>query len=569
MKTLFSFSLSLALGLWFGTFLAFGQAGPGPVPDPWVLNGSQLSYNNGCVTLPSTVTGGCEGNGSLNAQSLFIAGAAVPSTALANVWSQTQTLNKNAASLPAPDTGTLLQVGSADGTASRIEATAAASSATFTGRRADGTVASPTTLQNADLIAAFNAHGYDGASWSTVVAGSYRIYSEGVWSSSSHPTEGCMSTTAAASTSVVDQFCVHNDGGVTLPSSVTGGDKGAGTLNISGLYYVGGAQLAFSNLAGQATLAQLPTIGANTVIGSIAGGTPIALSTTQLTTLVNAFTTSLNGAVPNPGSSTGKFLRDDGTWNTVGGSGTITTLTAGSQISFSSGATCTITCTVNTNPTASSVCFIILTSATTCNNTGSAANNGTYTTPSGVLYLEVELCGGGGGGSGSGTGSGNGTAGNNTTFGTSLLTGNGGGAGVAGGGSVGTGGTGGSATGGDENRAGQDGAGGNGNSTSPSGGDGGNSAYASGGARNTDGSTPAAAKTNSGAGGAGGQTVLGTVNAGGGGGAGGCLRKLITSPLSTYAYAVGATASGGSGGTSGSTGSNGAAGYVRVTARYN
>lgn len=79
------------------------------------------------------------------------------------------------------------------------------------------------------------------------------------------------------------------------------------------------AQPAFSDISGQATLAQLPTLGANTILGSIAGGTPIALSTAQHTSLVNAFTTTLNGAVPNPGTVASKFLRDDGTWQAVSG----------------------------------------------------------------------------------------------------------------------------------------------------------------------------------------------------------------------------------------------------------
>ncbi len=160
-----------------------------------------------------------------------------------NIFGAAQTVSLNAAALPAGDTGTLLQVGSADGTVSRIEATAAAASATFTGRRADGTVASPTTLVSGDLIAAFNAHGHDGTSWSPTVAGSYRIYAEGTWSSTSHPTEGCMSTTPAGSTTIADVFCVHNSGGATY-GSPTGGDKGAGSINVSGALYINGVAVS-------------------------------------------------------------------------------------------------------------------------------------------------------------------------------------------------------------------------------------------------------------------------------------------------------------------------------------
>lgn len=78
------------------------------------------------------------------------------------------------------------------------------------------------------------------------------------------------------------------------------------------------AQPSFSNLSGQATLAQLPTQTANTVLGSIAGGAPIDLTQTQLTSLINAFTTSLSGAVPASGGGTTNFLRADGTFANPG-----------------------------------------------------------------------------------------------------------------------------------------------------------------------------------------------------------------------------------------------------------
>jgi hypothetical protein len=55
--------------------------------------------------------------------------------------------------------------------------------------------------------------------------------------------------------------------------------------------------VAFSGITGQAALAQLPTIGADTVLGSLTGGTPIALTQTQLTALINPATASLPGIV--------------------------------------------------------------------------------------------------------------------------------------------------------------------------------------------------------------------------------------------------------------------------------
>lgn len=56
--------------------------GPGPTPDPWVVNGSAISYN-GCVLVPASVTGGCKGNGTINATAIYQAGFQVLGT-LAN-----------------------------------------------------------------------------------------------------------------------------------------------------------------------------------------------------------------------------------------------------------------------------------------------------------------------------------------------------------------------------------------------------------------------------------------------------------------------------------------------------
>jgi hypothetical protein len=86
------------------------------------------------------------------------------------------------------------------------------------------------------------------------------------------------------------------------------------TLSTGGV--LGCSQPSFADLTSQATLAQLPTIGANTALGSIAGGTPIALSKTQVTTLINAATSSLSGALPAFPNNTTTYFRGDGTYVT-------------------------------------------------------------------------------------------------------------------------------------------------------------------------------------------------------------------------------------------------------------
>lgn len=182
--------------------------------------------------------------------------------------------------------------------------------------------------------------------------------------------------------------------------------------------------------------------------------------------------------------------------------------------------------------------------------------SGTFTTPAGAKYLEVELIGGGGGSSGSGTTAGNGGAGGNTTFGSSFLTGTGGSAGTT---SAGTPAAGGVPTGGDVNITG--GAGGSANVNSNTyGGDGGDGFYGGGGGIIM-GNAGRAGVSGGGASGAGSSA---TAVSGGGGGAGGYCFKLITSPLSTYAWAIGAAGTAGAAGTGGFVGAVGGAGLLIV-----
>ena len=74
------------------------------------------------------------------------------------------------------------------------------------------------------------------------------------------------------------------------------------------------SQPAFTDVSGNYTLAQGPTLGANVVLGSVAGGTPAQLTQTQLTALVNLATASLPGSVPAFPNNTTTFLRGDLTY---------------------------------------------------------------------------------------------------------------------------------------------------------------------------------------------------------------------------------------------------------------
>jgi len=243
-------------------------------------------------------------------------GHAVPFLDGSNIWGAPQTIYLGSSSLRAAISGTVLRGAQADGTPAVSQLDSFGAATAYTCVRSNGTAAVSTALTTNDLICALGGHGFDGTANSSVAA-AFRLYASQPWTGSAHGTFARIAVTANGSTSPVDQFGIEQDGGLTLPPTVTGGSKGAGTINISGNYYVGGNQINFSNLAGQAALSQLPTIGANTVLGSVAGGTPIALTQAQQTAMINLATASLSGALPPWPGNTTTYFRGDGTYPTL------------------------------------------------------------------------------------------------------------------------------------------------------------------------------------------------------------------------------------------------------------
>lgn len=206
------------------------------------------------------------------------------------------------------------------------------------------------------------------------------------------------------------------------------------------------------------------------------------------------------------------------------------------------------------------------------------SGSGTYTTPAGVRWIRVRMVAGGGGGAGSGTASGS-AAGNggNSTFGSSLLTANGGVAGAY----RGDGGLGGTSSvsspaievltirGGDGQAASEHGSGTI--LTKIGGASGGSSFFGGAGSGGANGGTGVgvAGKSNTGGGGGGGLVQSTSSLCGGsGGGAGSYLEAIIADPDSTYAYAVGAGGTAGGAGTSGFAGATGGSGLIVVEEYY-
>lgn len=186
----------------------------------------------------------------------------------------------------------------------------------------------------------------------------------------------------------------------------------------------------------------------------------------------------------------------------------------------------------------------------------------TYTRPANVLWIEVEMVGGGGGGGGGGTGgtaAGNGT---NTTF--DVLTAFGG---------AGNGGTPGGGNNGSVNlRGSYGGAGVNGigGTLQGTGGNGGSSFFGGAGQGGSQAVGGTVGGSNTGGGGGGGGNDGSTSTSSGlGGSSGGYVKKIINSPSATYTYTVGAGgAAGGAGAGGGVAGSAGGSGIIIVTEHY-
>ena len=193
------------------------------------------------------------------------------------------------------------------------------------------------------------------------------------------------------------------------------------------------------------------------------------------------------------------------------------------------------------------------------------SGEGTYTTPAGVLYLSIQMVGGGGGGGGSGSsGSTGGTSGGDSTFGSSLLICSGG---MPNGGSPGSFTINSPAYGWGVNGAAGNSGFSSGSAGPPSSFPGGSSALGGAGAGAYTGYAGNSAAPNSGSGGSGasGSTTFTSFNSGS---SGAYLNAIVASPLSTYSYSVGASGSGGVAGVGGWNGGDGGSGQIIVTEYY-
>lgn len=194
-------------------------------------------------------------------------GASLPQNNSANIFSALQTVNLNAAGLPAALAGTVLNFGDADSSVARIQGNAFGAAVEFTGAAYGGTNASQTAVLSGAAVTRINAYAYNGAALVGSIASLEFSAAENIASGHQGST-ACVKTTPLASTTLAAGLCQQPSSGVTV-GSPTGGDKGAGSVNAASLF-VNGVAVASSATAITALTGDIAATGPGSVAATLA-----------------------------------------------------------------------------------------------------------------------------------------------------------------------------------------------------------------------------------------------------------------------------------------------------------
>jgi fibronectin-binding autotransporter adhesin len=247
----------------------------------------------------------------------------------------------------------------------------------------------------ADTLAGYNNSGV----FSNVTIGTNLTLSGGVLNAT-----GGGSGSPGGSSGQVQYNNSGSFGGFTVSGDGTL-NTGTGALTVTktnGVAFVASATTDTTNASnissGSLALGRIAAIGANTVLGSIAGAAPIALTATQLTTIPNVFTNVLQGVAPASGGGAVNFLRADGTWAVPAGSGGGTVTTTGTPASGNLSAFSGSTSITNTNLTGDVTTSggVATTLATVNSNVGSFTSANITVNAKGLITAAANGSGGGG-----------------------------------------------------------------------------------------------------------------------------------------------------------------------------
>lgn len=141
-------------------------------------------------------------------------------------------LNTNGVPTAGP-AGTVLQCAGADGVSPILLIDAFGNAPSFTGRRANGTVSSKTTLVAGSAIAQIRAQGFDGTNYSGTQA-SVRTAAAETWTTIAHGAYVDFQTTPLGSTSIASVGRIQPSGGMSVGTTALLTDPGAGNLLLDG-----------------------------------------------------------------------------------------------------------------------------------------------------------------------------------------------------------------------------------------------------------------------------------------------------------------------------------------------
>lgn len=236
-----------------------------------------------------------------------ILGANTPAAASATTLGTSGIATIGNANTRTPGTGTMLQVAQAAGTVARIQLDSYGAQSFFTSAAYGGTFASPTALAANAQIGGYNAYGYNGTALVGPVA-TYRSFASQLWSVGVQGSYGEIATTPNGGNTLTAVIRFENSGGVTIPSTVTGGDKGASTLNVGTLYEAGTSLAAkYSGITGNGANSFTVGDGTGTRSLTINGATSTARTLAWQTAGSARWTLNANSSAES-GSNAGSAL---------------------------------------------------------------------------------------------------------------------------------------------------------------------------------------------------------------------------------------------------------------------
>jgi hypothetical protein len=208
-------------------------------------------------------------------------GATTPSTVAAT----TGVFSSNTSALPAGPATTVLQVGGADSTNTRVAVDSFAGVSSFVGRRANGTNASKTAVVSGNIITSFSAFGYGSTAYTSGAGGFMGFSAAENWTDTTIGTNATITVVPNGSTAQTVSFNFANTGIFSISGGATPG------INSTAIGNVTPSTGAFTTLSASGNLNFTGT--ANRITGDFANATianrvAFQNSTANSATVINA-----------------------------------------------------------------------------------------------------------------------------------------------------------------------------------------------------------------------------------------------------------------------------------------